>query len=232
MNKIVCIFPKDKSTAFLNVLVKRLEKAFPKQFYCLKVKATIDDHQKCLELIAALPPQNLILYLGHGESDKLLGANDENAAVEFKNFRKKGFINKTNIDILSNKKVICISCRSNEKLGKMAEKTNCQTFVGFGSIPTDWIIEADEVNIQPNDVDWFNKLFCKVMSDALIYAIHHQFNFDQFERVLKLMTNHMIIRQLHPKKEVANAWWVDESLYKLKDEVKIFGNRETLLLEI
>lgn len=235
MSKIVCIFPNDDTTAFLGELIKILKKSFPQKVVCYKIKPTIDAHEACLQKVLKSSPKNLILYLGHGQSDKLSGASAGNTVSnnqEYELFRKKGFINQQNIDVFSNKKVICLSCNSNEKLGQYALSKNCQCFVGFGFIPTDWL---DETPCTPRDVDLFRQMLCALMADAIIYAIKHQFNFDQFEKVLKIMTNQAIFTKSHRNHTYAGAqhdYWIDENLYKLKDEVKIFGNRDTLLLEM
>jgi hypothetical protein len=235
MNDIVCIFPNDDTTAFLEELIKRLKKSLPQNVICYKIKPTIDAHEACFQKVSKRSPKNLILYLGHGQSDKLSGASAANTVSnnqEYALFRKKGFINQQNMAVFSDKKVICLSCNSNEKLGQYALSKNCQCFVGFGFIPTDWL---DETPCKSTDVDLFRQLLCALMADAIIYAIKHQFNFDQFEKILKTMTNQAILAQSHANLaygNTQNTWWVDESLYKLKDEVKIFGNRETLLLEM
>jgi hypothetical protein len=223
----------DSTTAFLNELIKSLEKAFPQKVECFKITSSIKAHKLCLVEVAKKAPENLILYLGHGSNDKLSGASETiNSSQTFKDFKKKGFINKDNIDIFSNRKVICLSCNSNDKLGEYAFRSGCQSFVGFGAIETDYV---DSLTCDYNTVDLFNQVHSKILADAIIYSIQHQFNFDQFEKVLKMMTNQAIFTKSHRNHTYAGEqhdYWIDENLYKLKDEVKIFGNRETLLLEI
>ncbi len=220
MPKILVIYPSDTSTDFLQAIVTNLTKHI--QIQVEKPDATIISHKNCIEKIRTTDAK-LILYMGHGQSDKLLGANSSDSDAEYQVYREKGFINKDNIAIFADKSVISLSCNSNEKMGKMAIVAGAKVFVGFGYIPTDWIVEAEEVShLEPDDVEKFNTLLVKVVSNAISYAIHNHFTFQQFEKVFKIIVNKQIVETV--ASGVAHNSWLVQSLYNLKDEIKIFGN--------
>ena len=197
----------------------------------VRIEPTVDAHNECLSLISNATVGSLILFLGHGQSDKLFGASSDGATSNYKAFREKGFINKDNASIFANKRVISVSCNSNEKLGKYAEAGKCQCFVGFGYIPTDWVVERERYTIKLEDVQYFNEILCCIVASSIIYSIHHKFTFDQFERFFKILANKKIIEKFHHEYS-ENAWWIDESLYNLKDEIKVFGEPSLKLINI
>ena len=230
MSRILCIFPNDSTTMFLNEIVGTLEKAFSGILTCIRIEPTIDAHNECLTLISNEPDDSLILFLGHGQSDKLFGASSEGQSDEYKVFKEKGFIHGDNISVFANKKVISLSCNSNETIGKDAITQKCTSFIGFGNIPTDWIIEIDEYSqIKSKDIDYFNEILCIIVANSIIYSIQHGFTFAQFEKLFKIIVNKEIIEKLHHV-YAENAWWIDRSLYNLKDEITIFGNHNCKLI--
>lgn len=222
MNKALIIYPCDSSTDFLQEIINQIAELM--EVVVERPDATIEAHEKCIHLIQETSIK-LIIFMGHGQSDKLLGANSSNNNKEYQLYREKGFINRDNISIFSGKSVIALSCNSNEKIGKMAIENGAKVFVGFGYIPTDWYVEVEEVShLEPKEVEEFNAILVNVVSKSLNYCIHHNFTFSQFEKLFKVIVNKEI-KEIVASGIPCNSWLL-QSMYKLKDEIKVFGDRE------
>jgi hypothetical protein len=219
MSKILFLYPKDSTTDFLNFILEN--NLYSNEISIERPNTTIKEHQQSLENTKTSDSE-LVIFMGHGHNDSLHGANGSDLDIEFKAFRER-FINKENIEELVGKKIISLSCNSNEKIGKIAIENGVRVFVGFGYIPTDWSVEAEGYpDITSDEIDQFRSLLVKVFSMSLNYSIIYQFTFFQFERIFKVITNKKIIELLNSDYDTND--WLLQSLYKLKDEIKVFGD--------
>lgn len=225
MNKVLIIYPCDSSTDFLQEIITKVAEFM--EVVIERPETTVDGHEKCIRIIQETDIK-LIIFMGHGQSDKFLGANSNDISTEYTKYREQGFINCDNLNIFKDKKIIAISCDSNQKIAKMAVEKGAEVFVGFGNIPTDWIIEVAEFShLNIEDVEGFNETLVKVISTSITYSIHHNFTFSQFEKLFKVIVNKEI-KEIVASGIPCNSWIV-QSLYRLKDEIKVFGDREVYI---
>jgi len=233
MSKILCVFPNDPSTRFLEKLSWELNKHFDSNFHCFKVKPNKSSHTKCLDRIK-MGNDELILFLGHGQSDKLFGAITNNFntfhtdSEDF--FIHDDFINKENINVFSNKKVICLSCNSNDKIGKWAVDSGTKVFLGFGDIPTDWLTEYERLKISKFDVFAFRCLMRDIILKSIIYVGAHNMTFKALDKVIKIFVNRTIYYGKYPYK-IKNLSWVNDRLCYFKDEIKVYGDKDLNIFE-
>lgn len=220
MNKVLIIYPCDSSTDFLQEIITKVAEFM--EVVIERPETTVDGHEKCIRIIQETDIK-LIIFMGHGQSDKFLGANSNDISTEYTKYREQGFINCNNLNIFKGKKIIALSCDSNKKIAKIAIESGTEVWIGFGYIPTDWRVEVEEVShLNPEDVDDFNTILVKVISTSISYSIHHNFTFFQFEKLFKVIVNKEI-REIVASGISCNSWIV-QSMYKLKDEIKIFGD--------
>lgn len=220
MNKALIIYPHDSSTDFLQEIINKMAEFM--EVVVERLETTVEAHEKCIRIIQETDIK-LIIFMGHGQSDKFLGANSNNISSEYRKYREQGFINCNNLNIFKDKKIIALSCDSNQKIAKIAIESGAEAWLGFGYIPTDWSVEVEEVShLNPKDVEGFNKILVKIISTAISYSIHHNFTFSQFEKLFKIVTNKEI-KSIISLGIPCNSWIV-QSMYKLKDEIKIFGD--------
>jgi hypothetical protein len=225
MSKIIIIHPKDTSTDFLTQIVDNLFVEYILQ----RPNATIIEHKRVLSAIQECANE-LILFMGHGQSDSLHGAKGTEDDRAFEAYRKN-FVNKDNISTFTSKIIISLSCNSNEKIGKFAIDAGVSTFVGFGYIPTDWIIEVEENHqVTSDEIDFFRSILVHIFSNAINYSLFHNFSIAQFERIFKVITNQKILELLSSNTNETTDW-VIQNLYKLKDEIKVFGNESLLMIK-
>lgn len=225
MTKILFVFPSDRSTAFLQSIINNAQK-----FAALEIQqpiATVESHKICIEVIKNTNA-DLIIFMGHGYSDKLLGATcTENSDTSYREYHKNGFINEKNLAIFADKKVIAFSCNSNDKIGKLAIAKRAKVFVGFGYIPTDWDMEAEtHPTLTVQDVEIFNDALVDIFSRAVNYAIVNSFKYQQFEKAFKIIVHKKMINLIDKGVEVDD--WLIQSLYRLKADIKVFGDYNAL----
>jgi hypothetical protein len=143
MSRVLCIYPQDGSTRFLNRIQNHLTLALGDTFHCYKVKPNQESHDECLERLRSVKEEELVLFLGHGRSDRLYGANSNYSYFPsplyegIADYENDNFINCENLDVFCDRKVFCLSCNSADGLGKIAIEKGARVFIGFGDIPTD-----------------------------------------------------------------------------------------------
>lgn len=244
MPKILCIYPYDKTTKFLeNKILNPLITYLKDEIEIINISPNKESHKLCLEKIRK-SVDDVIFFFGHGKSDCLYGAiGDKARLVDDKSLSKEAisdnenyysnesFINKDNINIFKNKVVFCLSCNSNEKLGKWAIDSGCITFVGFGDIPTEWYKED---NINQRETPIFKGRFNRIILNSLLHSIRKQDSIYDLVEMIKLNANREIfdlLKNTHKKQKKLRSdgtlnYHVKsaESLFKFKEDIKIFGD--------
>ena len=65
-DKILCIFPVDPTTDFLNLIPISIKEYFGDRFELYRIDASDDSYQIALYKMQNIPNDSLIIYLGHG----------------------------------------------------------------------------------------------------------------------------------------------------------------------
>lgn len=225
MSKIICIYPDDSSTRSLNTIPYILKKNFPSIFHCYKIKPNDKSHEDCLKRTNS-GSEEFVIFLGHGQSNKLFGAISKNTdvfsteyTVQYKN---DDFINKANIEVFKGKNVFCLSCYSNVNLGKWACEKGANSFIGFGNIPTDWEISYEKIFLSKKDFYLHRKLITEIILNTLLISIDEKYNMIKIVNLIKILTNNKIVELI--KEDITHKWVINQ-LYSFKKEIVIFGNR-------
>lgn len=165
MRKIICIFPQDKSTDFLLPIYKRLEQL--PDFKGYRFDTTISQQAKDLYESTNFEKGTLLMFLGHGASNKLYGSVDETG-------KKQELFYRGNMDHLRNLDFVCIACRSKE-----FAHNHFQNYIGFGDITSDFSEVIAERNLNdPNFMDWasendiinFRNVFVQAITNAILLS--------------------------------------------------------------
>lgn len=135
---IYIVYPYDSTTKFLLEIPNILQQKHGNVFTVINIEASDSSYAKGLELISKIPDDSLVLFMGHGQSDFLYGADSHE-------FEKKKFIGKSEIKIFSNKFLFSLSCNSNDFLHSTFSFSNIIGSIGFGSLPTE-MIEVENNN--------------------------------------------------------------------------------------
>lgn len=204
MSKILCIFPMDSTTGFLEPLFEEL---------CKKYAATPllgdpqDDDNYLDKLAEAAEQSDTIIFLGHGSSEVLYGANFNELILA------------DNVDLFRGKHVIIFACNS---IG-FIEKYNLTNALGFGQVPTsDYDAKNGKLHSLPlknltlPDIVFIQnaivRIWIKTLAEADIMDIR------SFYTVFSLYTNVEIVNCLR-KREHQNFRLIADILYYLKTDM-------------
>ncbi len=231
MSKIICIYPDDVTTRSLNNIPYFLNKNFHSIFHCFKVKPNDKSHDDCLKRVQS-GSEEFVIFLGHGQSNKLFGAISRNTDIITTDFssqyKSDNFINKGNIEVFKGKNVFCLSCYSNEYLGKWAYENGANSFIGFGNIPTDWEDSYEKTFLSKKDFYLHRRLITEIVLNSLLIAINEKYNMGQLVSLIKILTNNYIFELIKGNR---THKWVIDNLYSFKKNIKLFGDSIIRLID-
>ena len=208
----MCIFPEDVSTDFLLPIYRQLENL--SEFFGYRFN-TLDLQKKSnlYETLYQLEDNSLLIFLGHGASNRLYGSVDEKGT-------KQELFNKDNIDHIRNLDFFCIACRSNE-----FAHNHFQNYIGFGDITSDFSEIEEERNLgDPHYMDWATEedivVFQQEFTGAIVDAIRltHCENLLSMYRMIKLCFNKRIATLL-VNKNISNYRHIADLLFDVANDI-------------
>ena len=203
MNKILCIYPQDKTTSFLEPVYDELCQRFGAEG--LKGDPTEDDDY--LERLANLVQEaETIVFLGHGSSGVLYGINFNMLICE-----ENG-----NIDLLRHKHLILFACHSSDFI----KRQGLTDALGFGEIPTsDYDVENGKLHglpikdLKDSDVEYIKAAIVRIWKNSLaevdvtdINCFHQTFSYQTVKEIVRCLVN----------RESRNFRLIADVLYYLK----------------
>ena len=211
-NKIVCIYPIDKTTEFLLPIFERLQKESNFIDYRFDTNDT-NSVNKMKDDLSNLEQPSFIVFLGHVASYCLYGTPEEN--------KKKVLFSADDLSLFQNHNCFFLSCRSSEYLSGKA-----QSYIGFGDIPTDYLEIISErdlgdihymCGIDETDIELYKKYIVDIIlhtidccgCDSLLI----------FYNKIKLYINKRIA-DLLVNKEIQNYRLMADLLYSWKSEIE------------
>jgi hypothetical protein len=202
----------------------------------LHVKPNESSHASCLDRISTLPDEALVVFLGHGRSDSLQGgvadacysafSAAEKEADPEKYFHKSSFINFSNIEIFSNKKIICLSCNSNGPIAEAALAAGALAFMGFGHIPTS-VTEFEALNVKGSATltSEMKSNLTDIVKRSLGYAYANDMTFEDLGYLIEFAAQQRIVNSLRTNGGLRKKDVLATHLYNLKNDLAIKGNR-------
>lgn len=243
-NELLIVHPYDKSTFFLDRIKNYLQSQFPANSHYFSIKPNEASHKECLTTISNFSSNGLILFMGHGKSNCLYGAKGdyfgtlENEEVKIespeKYFYLEDFINKANLQVFNEKKVISLSCRSNEYIGRISIESGAKVFMGFGDLPTskaELILqgEGNKSGISLSTIEGALKTEINyIMKKSIHIGILKRKSFSQLLDLIYFITNQKICYYLTQKK-MSERKLIANYLYNFKNEIRIYGNKDEKL---
>lgn len=243
---VLIVHPKDHTTGFLSKIKNYLKSIFPDITHHFNIQFNEKSHNDCLEKISSHNSEGLILFLGHGRSEKLFGSISklylEEVSDEAKAdspeiyFGKETFIDFSNIQIFQNKKIICLSCNSRGKIGLEAVKKGAKVFFGFGNLPlsVQELKEEGEQNTPGSSL--FNverhlkKEITYIVKKTLELGLKNNYTFLQLLNLMQFITSQIISEYLVDKKAIRERKIIVGYLYNFKKEITVYGDYNQKLL--
>lgn len=214
MSKMLCIYPKDETTDFLQPIYDILVE----KFHSVGLMGDPTDDDEYLEKLEKLVKESdLIVFLGHGMSRQLHGLNFNPIVCE-----ENG-----NIDWFKGKNLLLFSCYSADFL----RRYNLTHSVGFGVIPTS-LIDIEARKFHNCDLSFLTEYDLFKIRDKIVNIWKRtlfdiiDFNIDTFQINFKFNTNIEIVDVLLNMKEYKNYITIADILYYIKDDMVYWGYKE------
>jgi hypothetical protein len=204
------IYSKEETTLFLESFVNFLHIKF---IDFVEIYVINEDNKKgdCLNFISESNIEDLIIFLGHGSSNKLYYSEE-----------KKVLIDKENANLLVDKNLFCFSCDSN----KLIKKLNLKSGIGFGDIPTDWkhiinLRDLEDVNaysgITIEIISQYNKVLIELLIESFDKCKNSSFAIIDLFHLYNLLLNKKINNFIIEK----NKSELIKLMFQLKFEINI-----------
>ena len=241
MTKIFGIYPTDRqeSTTFLNRINTYLCRELGDEWHCYKTKYSDADHESCIKKALDCSTK-FIVFMGHGRSDCLFGSCNKksqdfiarDALIENPEFYKnEDFIHRDNISRFEDKIFFSFSCFSNrndaKSLARNAINNGVISFVGFGDIPTDYVIEK---NIPLKAIASYKGIISKVIKISLSISIQNNYTVEEMISLIKILTTKEIQKMILSPYKNRHKEVIVKNLFLFKQEIMIFGNRYEKLI--
>lgn len=212
MRKLVCIFPEDESTDSLLPIYEQLKSISGFVGYRFN---TLDSQKRnnLYEELNQLEGNAVLVFLGHGASNKLYGSVEENG-------NKQVLFDKENTEHLKNLDFLCIACRSSE-----FAYNHFQNYIGFGDITSDFSEVMAERNIcDPNFMDWasendiinFRNVFVQAITNAILLSSCT--NLYSLYKMIRLCFNKQIV-ELLKNKSLTNYRQIADMLFDVLQDM-------------
>jgi len=246
---ILIVHPYDKSTQFLSKIKMHLVNNFGNQVHHFNVYPDENSHNECIERIAAHKVNGLIIFLGHGRTDKLYGAkgdlfnSSDFTSTEAKNenlsayYYNDNFINENNVEIFKQKKVFCLACNSNNKIAALAMDKGAKFFLGFGDIPTSpaEFIEHEVLNKVGQNISTISSLMRKelnyIIKKSLFLSIQKKTTSRDLLSYIHFIANQRLADLLVNQKNYKERYVLADYIYFLKKGAKILGDSNLSLID-
>lgn len=211
--KVICIFPTDVSTDFLEPIYSSLSTLANFSGYRIGIRE--EEIESVIKDIKESEDGTVIVFLGHGASHCLYKSNHT------------PLFNNANFNIFQNKRIFFFSCRSAEFIDNNRHIPLTEYF-GFGNMITD----IDEVlaarnedanayfNIDEAVISSYKQILIDILSKKLARNLGSDNNFNELYLQIKLLVNKEIAITLKEKKH-PNYRLLASLLYDTKCEMSI-----------
>lgn len=208
MNNVLCIFPKDCTTEFLNPVYEDIVSVYS-AIGLLGDPTVDDDYLEKLNL--EISHADSIIFIGHGSSRALYGINFNEIICE-----ENG-----NIDMFKGKRIILFSCKSIDFI----KHFKLNKAIGFGLVPTSLIDTQSGKNfhnlsirdLSADDLGFIQDCIVRIWKNSLRES--DMFDVHKFYNSFSFYTNVEIVNCLLNHKSAQNYRLIADVLYYLKDDM-------------
>lgn len=215
---IYFIYPSDETTKFLLEIPNKISARFGHQsVQNITVLPNDESYSNCLDEIAKIPSNSVVIFMGHGQEDKLWGAESDG-------FVKKPFILKNQAKVFSNKHLLCLSCNSNDYIKGTFSFSKIISSIGFGSLPTD-MTEVEnskklkELGINDNVINKYKEILVELVSESLCDMLEKTLTFAELSNILTLRLNKKISEVVLKDKHNADMKILSDLLFQMRTEM-------------
>ena len=209
---ILIVHPLDPSTKALKRVGNYIKGRFPDEVHIFNVHPNEESRHACYDVIQKCTPNDVILFLGHGSSFALYGSKgkmyDKADFVSYDiqkeypewYYYNEFFIDKGNWEILKDKRLICVSCKSNIFGKSLFDKGIINSIIGFGNLPTS-IGEYKEMGVIANShlIAWMKGEINWIIKHSIVYSYLMNYSFSMTGDLMRFIIQQRIAMHLHSK---------------------------------
>jgi len=206
----------DPTTAFLSQIVQELQ-GRNIEVEVIEILPSNESYAAALAILRELPDQSTILFLGHGQFDKLYGG-------ESPEFAKATFVGKNQMNIFANKKLFALACNSVDLLHDCRFSSGIIKAIGFASLPTEMKeVEASKtlkvIGVDQVVLDDFKEILIRSVSQAFIYYVKRDVS--DFHTLLDYFRL-LISREINKSAIEGDKWALVNLLFLVKSKISCF----------
>lgn len=214
MSKMLCIYPKDQTTEFLQPIYNLLVE----KFHAVGLIGDPTDDDEYLEKLEHLVKESdLIVFLGHGTSRELYGYNFNPIVCE----------ENSNINWFKDKNLLLFSCYSADFL----KRYNLTNSVGFNVIPTS-LIDVEARKFHNCDLSFLKEVDLFNVRDKIVNIWKRtlfditDFNLDTFQINFNFNINIEIVDILINMKKDKHHATIADILYYIKEDMTYLEDKK------
>lgn len=216
MSKIVCVFPSDNTTEFLEPIEDTLKK---QGAVIVRGDTSQESHRnEIIDRLKGLTEQDIFVFMGHGASDRLYGTpHGEDPQSLF---------GREALSLPQCSGSLFISCKSSEFVSKKGVNA-----IGFGEIPATWremlkLRNEDQScysGVDENTILEYQNSFVKALCKALELWEPSSQTLRQLYQHIRLCITGQIVRHLLDKETLSltQRQGLVEMLYDLKSDLSL-----------
>lgn len=213
MSRIVCVFPVDESTNFLEPIRMILEKELGATI--IRGDTTKEEHRnEIMTQLRELTEQDIFVFMGHGASYCLYGSPLDGES--------QTLFGKDALSLPNRSRSLLISCRSNDFINPL-QLVNA---IGFGEIPATWEeirkLREDDCScyagIDEDTVPEYRNSFVNALCGALKLWSPSSPLSQLYQNIQLCITGQIVRHLLEKKLELPQRQGLFKLLYELKQD--------------
>lgn len=235
MIRIIC--PQDPTIRSVERQGRRLNRWLDTSSKIYVVLPNEGSKYMCHHYIRTWDNNDLIVFMGHGRSDALIGSrgrlydmmggDDAKDKESDDYYNDDGFIDDSNYDLLAGKSIVAFACETN-LLAKRLVEAGARAVVGFGKMPTSRIeLEQDThitERISETMIAYINGALNVAFRDAFFMAHRMQGEIVDVAVYFKMEIRRQVSLLLHSKAKY--RYCMATVLYDIAKTVKVVGDKK------
>lgn len=230
MIRIIC--PQDSTIKCVERQARRMDRRLKETSIIYVVRPNDESKTKCHWYLRQWGETELVVFMGHGRSDALIGScgryHDMVGGDEAKDrdsdefYNDERFIDATNYDLMAGKKVVCFACNSDE-LAKHLVGAGAICVIGFGAMPSskkELLAEGyNDIIINKTMLGMLNGALNVAFREAMIMATKMMGDMDDIAVYFKMEIRRQISLLLHSRSR--HKFALANILYDVAGTVKV-----------
>lgn len=234
------ISPRAPKDGCIERQARRLDRRLGDKSRVYIVLPSEQSKSRCHQLIRQWNNDDLIVFMGHGRSDGLVGSrgifagmmgeDDALDKVSDLFYDDEYFIDADSFHLFAGKKVVCFACES-DLLGEKLVTAGATAIVGFGKMPSskdEFVTERyDKKMITQAMISALNGTINVAFRDAVIRAVKMQGVMADVAVYFKMETRKQVSQLLHSKARY--RYVLANILYDISKTVMVCGNKQLIV---